>query len=38
MLLSSLTLCNTFNFPTDLLHPSPAPQFITFKVFLIYFP
>jgi len=24
--------------PTDLLHPSPAPHFKTFQVFLIYFP
>jgi len=24
--------------PTDLLHPSPAPHFKTFQVFLIYSP
>ena len=24
--------------PTDLLHPYPAPHFVTFKVFLVYFP
>jgi len=26
------------NGPTDILSPSPAPNFKTFKVFLIYFP
>ena len=25
-------------FPTDLFHPSPAPHFKTFQVFLIYCP
>jgi len=24
--------------PTDLFHPSPAPHFRTFQVFLIYWP
>jgi len=28
----SHTIC-----PTDLLHPSPAPRFQTFQIFLIYF-
>ena len=40
--LSFLTLRNTPHLstigPTDLLHPSPAPHFKTFQVFLIYFP
>ena len=40
--LCSLTLCNTHFFifhmigTTDILHPSPAPHFKTFHVFLIY--
>jgi hypothetical protein len=39
LFLSLLTLCNLISHsvgPTDLLHSSPAPHFITFVVFLIY--
>jgi hypothetical protein len=41
MFLSSFTLYNTSSFltqtgPNDFLHPSPAPGFKTFKVFLIF--
>ena len=40
--LCSLTLSNTASFlmigPTDLIHPSPAPHFKNFQVFLIYYP
>ena len=39
--LSYLTPCNTYIYhtinPNDLMHPSPAPYFKTFPVFLIYF-
>jgi hypothetical protein len=39
---SPLTLCNTFSISHTIgltvLHPSPAPHFKTFRVFLIYFP
>ena len=41
MFLSSLALCNTYLIFSCIrrsdLHPSPAPHFETFKVFLIYF-
>jgi len=41
LFLCSLTLSNTSSFshmigPTDLLHPSPAPHFKTFQIFLTY--
>ena len=34
----SLALYNISSFYSDILHPSPAPHFITFMVLLIYFP
>jgi len=37
--LNLVILLNLLQFgPTDLLHPTAAPNFKTFKVFIIYFP